>query len=113
MTRNDNLEFHGRAVEEYQNAIEYKLPTRFRFKNFYNVGLLSEYLKETGVSGSSDKIVSDTLKEYAEETDYIKTNTIGIKFYYIEFQVYCSLRILCYSLLCKTNSCISTILVVA
>ena len=48
--------------ENYQNALENKLDTRFKFMDFYNVGLLSQYLRETGVDGLPDKIVVDTLK---------------------------------------------------
>ena len=35
--------------------------------DFYNVGLLTRYLKEEGVETSPDKVVVDTLKEYAQE----------------------------------------------
>ena len=58
--------------ENHQNAVENKLDTQFKFMDFYNVGLLSQYLRETGVEGLPDKIVVDTLKEYANETGYIK-----------------------------------------
>jgi hypothetical protein len=58
--------------ENHQNAVENKLDTEFKFMDFHNVGLLSQYLKETGVDGLPDKIVVDTLKEYANETGYIK-----------------------------------------
>ncbi len=58
--------------ENYQNAIENNLPTSFKIENFYDLGLLGEYLTEIGVRGSSDKIVLDTLKVYAKETGYIK-----------------------------------------
>jgi hypothetical protein len=57
--------------ENYQNAVENKLDTQFRFMDFYNVGLLSQYLRETGVDGLPDKIVVDTLKDYAKESGYI------------------------------------------
>ena len=48
--------------------------------DFYNVGVLSQYLRETGVDGLPDKIVVDTLKEYANETGYIKIkgNTVEL-----------------------------------
>jgi hypothetical protein len=57
--------------ENYQNAIENKLDTQFKFMDFYNVGLLTRYLKEEGVETLSDKVVVDTLKEYAKKTGYI------------------------------------------
>ncbi len=34
--------------ENYQNALENKLDTRFKFMDFYNVGLLTRYLKGRG-----------------------------------------------------------------
>ena len=66
--------------ENYQVALENKLDTEFKFMDFYNVGLLSQYLKETGVEGLPDKIVAETLKEYADETGYIKIkgNTVEL-----------------------------------
>ena len=60
--------------ENYQNAIENKLDTQFKFMDFYNVGLLTQYLKEEGVESSPDKVVVDTLKEYAMKTGYIDIN---------------------------------------
>ena len=66
--------------ENHQNAVENKLDTQFKFMDFYNVGVLSQYLRETGVDGLPDKIVVDTLKEYANETGYIKIkgNTVEL-----------------------------------
>jgi len=58
--------------ENYQNAIENKLNAQFKFMDFYNVGLLSQYLSETGVEGLPDKIVVDILKDYAKNSGYIK-----------------------------------------
>ena len=58
--------------ENYQNALENKLDTRFKFMDFYNVGLLSQYLRETGVDGLPDKIVVDTLKNYGKKSGYIR-----------------------------------------
>ncbi len=60
--------------ENYQNALENKLDTRFRFMDFYNIGLLTRYLKEEGVETSPDKVVVDTLKEYAKKIGYIDIN---------------------------------------
>ena len=57
--------------ENYQNALENKLATQFKFMDFYNIGILSQYIKETEVDGLSDKIVDDTLKKYAKESGYI------------------------------------------
>ncbi len=66
--------------ENHQNAVKNKLGTEFKFIDFYNVGLLSQYLRETGIDGLPDKIVVDTLKEYANETGYIKIkgNTVEL-----------------------------------
>jgi hypothetical protein len=66
--------------ENYQNAIENKLDTHFKFMDFYNVGLLTRYLEEEGVETSPDKVVVDTLKEYAKKTGYIdiKDNTVRL-----------------------------------
>jgi hypothetical protein len=64
--------FMEELSENYRNAMENKLDTRFRFMDFYNIGLLSQYLRETGVDGLPDEILADTLKEYAKESDYIK-----------------------------------------
>ena len=66
--------------ENHQNAVKNKLDTEFKFMDFYNVGLLSQYLRETGVEGLPDKIVVGTLKEYANETGYIKIkgNTVEL-----------------------------------
>ncbi len=57
--------------ENYQNAIENKLDTQFNFMDFYNVGLLTRYLKEEGVETSPHMVVVDTLKEYAKKAGYI------------------------------------------
>jgi len=64
--------------ENYQNAIENKLDTQFNLMDFYNVGLLTRYLKEEGVETSPNMVVVDTLKEYAKKTGYIdiKDNTV-------------------------------------
>jgi hypothetical protein len=66
--------------ENYQNAIENKLDTQFKFLDFYNIGLLTQYLKVVGVETSPDKVVVDTLKEYAKKTGYIdiKDNTVRL-----------------------------------
>jgi len=66
--------------ENHQNAIENKLDTQFKFLDFYNIGLLTQYLKEEGVETSPDKVVVDTLKEYAKKTGYIdiKDNTVRL-----------------------------------
>ena len=66
--------------ENYQNAIENKLDTQFKFMDFYNIGLLTQYLKEEGVETSPGKVVVDTLKEYAKKTGYIdiKDNTVRL-----------------------------------
>ena len=66
--------------ENYQNAVENKLDTQFKFLDFYNIGLLTQYLKEEGVETSPDKVVVNTLKEYAKKTGYIdiKDNTVKL-----------------------------------
>ena len=56
--------------ENHQNAEKNKLDTEFKFMDFYNVGLLSQYLKKTAVEGLPEKIVADT--EYGNETGNIE-----------------------------------------
>ena len=58
--------------ENHQNAVEHKHDTQFKFMDFYNVGLLCQYLKKTAVEGLPEKIVADTLKEYGNETGNIE-----------------------------------------
>ena len=65
--------------ENHHNAIENKLDTEFKIMDFYNVGLLSQYLKETGVDGLPDKIVVDTLKVYENETGNIEIKDNMVK----------------------------------
>jgi hypothetical protein len=65
--------------ENHQNAIENKLDTEFKIMDFYNVGLLSQYLKETGVDGLPDKIVADTLKVYENETGNVEIKGNRVK----------------------------------
>jgi hypothetical protein len=65
--------------ENHQNALENKLNTEFKFMDFYNVGLLSQYLKKTGVEGLPEKIVADTLKEYGNETGNIEIKDNMVK----------------------------------
>ena len=66
--------------ENYQDAVENKLDTQFKFMDFHNVGLLTRYLKEEGVETSPNMVVVDTLKEYAKKTGYIdiKDNTVRL-----------------------------------
>ena len=66
--------------ENHQNAVENKLDTQFKFMDFYNVGLLSQFLSKSGVDGSPGEIVTDTLKEYARETGYITITGNLVKF---------------------------------
>ena len=65
--------------ENHQKAMRNKLDTEFKFMDFYNVGLLSQYLRETGVDGLPDKIVADTLKVYENETGNIEINDDRVK----------------------------------
>jgi ribosomal protein S18 len=65
--------------ENYNNAVENSLDTEFKFMDFYNIGLLSQYLTETGVDVLPDKIVVDTLKEYANESGNIKIKGITVE----------------------------------
>jgi len=58
--------------ENHQNAVKDNLNAEFKFMNFHNVGLLSQYLKKTRVEGLPEKIVADTLKEYGNETGNIE-----------------------------------------
>ena len=43
--------------ENYQNAVENKLDTHFKFMDFYNVDLPTRYLKEEGVGTSPNEVV--------------------------------------------------------
>jgi hypothetical protein len=72
--------FKEELWENYQKAAENKLHTEFKFMDFYNIGLLSDFLREAAVDGFADKIIMDTLKEYANETVYIKIkgNTVQL-----------------------------------
>jgi len=45
--------------ENHQNAVKNKFDTEFKFVDFYNVGLLFQYLKKIAVEGLSEKIVGD------------------------------------------------------
>jgi 5-methylcytosine-specific restriction endonuclease McrBC regulatory subunit McrC len=65
--------------ENHQNAVKNKLDTRFKFMDFYNVGLLSQYLKKTGVEGLPEKLVTDTLKVYENETGNIEIKDNRVK----------------------------------
>ena len=49
------MEFHGRAWENHQNSVKNKLDTEFKFMDFYNVALLSQYLKKTGVVAGENR----------------------------------------------------------
>ena len=66
--------------ENHQNAVKNKLATEFKFMDFHNVGLLSQYLKKIGVEGLSKKIVADTLKEYGNETGNIEIKVNMVMF---------------------------------
>jgi hypothetical protein len=65
--------------ENHQNAVKNKLDTQFKFMDFYNVGLLSQYLKKTGVKGLPEKLVADTLKVYENETGNIEIKDNRVK----------------------------------
>jgi hypothetical protein len=71
------LEYYGRTLGELSKRFGKQADTRFKFMDFYNFSLLTQYLKEEGVESSPDKVVVDTLKEYAKKTGYIevKDNT--------------------------------------
>ncbi len=55
-----------------QNAVRNKLETEFKIMDFYNIGLLSQYLKKTEVEGLPDKIVADTLKSMETKLKTLK-----------------------------------------
>lgn len=55
--------------ENYLNALEYNLPTKFNFMDFFNFGILKDGFSE------NDKI--SVTKEYAKEKGYI--NITGTK----------------------------------
>ena len=65
--------------ENHQNAVKNKLDTEFKFMDFYNVGLLSQYLKKTRVEGLPEKIVVDALEEYGNETGNIEIKDNMVK----------------------------------
>ena len=50
--------------ENYQNALENNLRTKFNFMDFFNFGILKDWFSE------DDKI--SIIKEYAKEKGYIK-----------------------------------------
>jgi hypothetical protein len=50
--------------ENYLNALEYNLPTKFNFMDFFNFGILKDGFSE------NDKI--SVIKQYAKEKGYIK-----------------------------------------
>lgn len=60
--------------ENHQNAVKNKFDTEFKFVDFYNVGLLSQYLKKIAVEGLSEKIV----EEYENETQNYKLKIIWL-----------------------------------
>lgn len=58
-----------------QSARENNLPTDFKFKEFYNIGLFNKYLSRIGLRASSSEIgvlVLDTLRKYAGNEGFIK-----------------------------------------
>lgn len=52
--------------ENYLNAIENNLPTKFNFMDFFNFGILKDGFSE------DDKI--SVIRQYAKEKGYIKIN---------------------------------------
>ncbi len=57
--------------EYYQYAVEHKIDTQFKFSEFHNISIMIKFLTEEGVEGLPNKIVVDTLKEYARKRGYI------------------------------------------
>ena len=53
--------------ENYQNAIENKLDTQFKFMDFYNVGLLTRYLEEEGVEAFTRQGCGGYLERICQE----------------------------------------------
>jgi len=52
--------FMEELCENHQNAVKNKFDSEFKFMNFHNIGLLSRYLKKTGIEGLPDNIVANT-----------------------------------------------------
>lgn len=63
--------FMEELCEYYEYAVKHKIDTQFKFQEFYNIGLLSKFLKEEGIQTSPTKMVVDILITYATETGYI------------------------------------------
>ena len=75
--------------ENYLNALENNLPTKFNFMDFFNFGILKDGFSE------NDKI--SVIKQYAKEKGYIKitgTEVSVTKKGLEEFQRYTHLKIL-------------------
>ena len=69
--------------DKHQIAMKNNLPTDFKFKDFYNIGLFSKYLLNIGLRASPSEIrrlVLDTLRKYAEEEGFVKIdeNTVTL-----------------------------------
>lgn len=58
------MELHGRAWENYLNAVENDLPTKFEFMYFFNFGTLKDGFSE------NDKV--NVIRQYAKEKGYIE-----------------------------------------
>lgn len=67
--------FMEELCDKHQSARENNLPTDFKFKDFYNIGLFNKYLLNIGLRASPSeirKLVLDTLRKYAEEEGLVK-----------------------------------------
>lgn len=56
--------------ENYLNALENNLPTKFKFMDFFNFGILKDGFSE------NDKI--SVIKQYAQEKGYIKITSTEV-----------------------------------
>src|SRR5213593_4352610 len=67
--------FMEELYDKYQNAKKNNLPTKFNFKDFYNISLFNKYLSHIGLRTSSVEIavlVIDTLREYADKKGFLE-----------------------------------------
>jgi hypothetical protein len=75
--------FMEELCDKHQTARENSLPTDFKIKDFYNIGLSNKYLSRIGLRTSSVGIrvlVLDTLIEYVEKKGFleIEGNTVRL-----------------------------------
>jgi hypothetical protein len=60
--------------ENYQNSVENNLTIEFEINNFYNFGILLDYLKNNSLGDFDESEIYKILVDYANEKHYITTN---------------------------------------